>query len=251
MRVARRRLVHAALDLGHLEQTRPSRRRISAHRQRPRSRRRSGAGPGMRPRRSGASVKARPCGTGSSLKVSVQRRSRSGLDSSHGPTKARAASLGSGSGYGLRSRASARPPLASRTRANRDRPGSSAWRGCYPAIMASLAAFREPVRALPLAGEPRYDVVGHSVRPSRARCTEAEPNAGEAPRSPSRSARAPWARRRTRRGRPPGCLVLQRRDQRRLVDHRAARHVDQDALRPSASSTAASIRSGRRRRPAR
>src|SRR3954465_2843548 len=41
----------------------------------------------------GPSVTTRPCGAPSSLKVSVQRRSRSGLESSHTPTSAPPASL--------------------------------------------------------------------------------------------------------------------------------------------------------------
>src|ERR1043166_4080400 len=46
----------------------------------------------------GASVTERPGAAASSLKVSWQRRSRSGLESSHVPTSALAASLGAGGG---------------------------------------------------------------------------------------------------------------------------------------------------------
>src|SRR3954447_21836568 len=98
----------------------------------------------------GAIPTARPGGTGSSLKVTVQRRSRSGLDNSHIPTSAFAASVGSDSGCANAGVAAKTRPIAR----NLSMPLTSMLEPLF--LHRRLGNRRER----PLAGEERHDVVG-------------------------------------------------------------------------------------------
>src|ERR1043165_7497524 len=101
----------------------------------------------------GPSATAQPCGAASSLNVSVQRRSRSGLESSHTPTSARAASLGAA---GLCWEKAAPPEKANRTTPAKHRSIVPAFGIIKLRLLdGRLRHWRE--RAL--AGKPGDDVV--------------------------------------------------------------------------------------------